>query len=182
MSIPLLVLAVLSVVGGWIGIPHVIAEILPWDPENKLEHWLEAFVAPIMASAPAEGLIEWGLMSISVTGAILASLLAYVLYCKFPSVPEQLAEKFKFVYIAIKNKYFVDEFYEASFINPLIRASEEMWLHVDVRIIDRVTYWLTDLSKGLGEFSRTIQTGNLQTYALYVTIGLATLMTLFLTL
>jgi NADH-quinone oxidoreductase subunit L len=126
--------------------------------------------------------MEWGLMSISVTGAILSALLAYVLYCRTPLIPSQLAEKFRSVHVIIQNKYFVDELYEVSFIRPMIRASEELWLHVDVRIIDRVTYWLTDISRGVGELSRSVQTGNLQTYALYVTIGLATLLTLFMTL
>lgn len=182
MAIPLGVLGILSLVGGWLGIPHVIAEILPWHPENKLEHWLGALVAPIPASQVADVAMEWGLMSVSVTGAILAALLAYVFYCRRPEVPARIAQKMKGFHLALENKYYVDEFYNMALIKPLIKVSEELWLHVDVRIIDKATHWLTDLTKGLGEFSRSIQTGNLQTYALYVAVGLATLLTLFMTL
>jgi len=182
MTLPLVILAALSIAGGWIGIPHVIADILPWHPENKLELWLGGLVAPIPASSPANVAVEWGLMSISVAGAIFSSLLAYFMYCKATHMPEKLSEKFKSLHCAITNKYYVDEFYNYAIIKPIIKTSEELWLHVDVKIIDRVTYWLTDLSSGLGHVSRSIQTGNMQTYALYVTIGLATLLTLFLTL
>jgi NADH-quinone oxidoreductase subunit L len=78
------------------------------------------------------------------------------------------------------NKYYVDEFYHSLIIKPLIRSSEELWLYVDVRIIDRATHLAADLAKGLGEFSRGIQSGNLQTYALYLVVGLAGLLSLFM--
>jgi len=182
MLIPLIVLGILSFVGGWIGIPHVIAEILPWHPENKLEHWIGSLVAPIPVSQAANVETEWALMGLSVVGAILSSSLAYLLYCKAPHLPGLIATKFRKAYDVLANKYYVDELYTSFIIRPLIRTSEELWLYVDVRIIDKVTYLASDVAKGLGEFARSIQTGNLQTYALYLVIGLATLLSLFLTL
>jgi NADH-quinone oxidoreductase subunit L len=182
MTVPLIVLAVLSVVGGWIGIPHVIAEVLPWHPENKLEHWLGALVAPAPTSQVANAAMEWSLMGISVVGAMVSAFLAYLFYCKMPRIPEELVSRIQSLHRVVSHKYYVDEFYQAVIVKPLVRVSEDLWFYVDVRIIDRVTYWLSDLSKGLGEFSKAIQTGNLQTYALYIVLGLASLLMLFLVL
>ncbi len=185
MLIPLIALAVLSIVGGWLGIPHVISEVLPAHPANVLEHWLEgSLVHPIAATAVDGGhadhaALEWGLMGLSVGLALLSAVTAYVFYIVKPEIPKLLAQKLGQAYELVFNKYYVDEIYQRYILNPLVKASEDLWLYVDVRIIDKLTYVLTDMSIGTGKMSKAMQTGNIQTYALYIVMGVAIILTIF---
>jgi NADH-quinone oxidoreductase subunit L len=171
MTVPLTVLAVLSVVGGWIGIPHIIGEILPNHPANWLEHWLSPLVsAPVIQHAEAS--TEWLLMGTSVGVAAIAALLAYHFYVKATHLPEKISKATGPVYGLISKKYLVDELYFGALINPLVSFSKLLWSKVDVGVIDRATYILSDLVKGGGGAVRSAQTGNLQQYALYFCLGL----------
>ncbi len=174
MTIPLMVLAVLSVIGGWVGIPHVISEYIGHVP-NLWEHWL----SPLIRELPqAEGAVhesqealEFGLMAISVGVAALSALAAYVMYTKKEGSSEKVAKTFGPVYNLVNNKYFVDEMYFAGIINPIISGSKNLWLYIDVNLIDKATYKITDLVRGGGTFVRSLQNGNMQQYAMYFGLG-----------
>jgi NADH-quinone oxidoreductase subunit L len=181
MTIPLIVLAILSVVGGWIGIPHVISEIIPWHPGNWLEHWLEGVVIAPKGEAHAEGhAIEVTLMCGSVILAAGSAWLASNFYLTAPQRPVALAKRFHGLYELIYNKYFVDEFYFGRIINPLVQASRGLWAYVDVNFIDKASYFISDIVVGVGSTARTLQNGNMQQYALYIAMGVAA--TIFLIL
>lgn len=181
MTIPLIVLAVLSVIGGWIGIPHVLGAVLPGHPGNLLDHWFEGVIAmPEAEGAHGSSAVEMALMGVSVSLAALSALLAYTFYVVSPEKPAQLTAKIRGFYELVADKYRVDELYFATIINPLVRASRGLWAYVDVNFIDRGTYLVTDVVRGLGSAARTIQSGNLQQYALYIALGVAA--TLFLIL
>jgi NADH-quinone oxidoreductase subunit L len=172
MTIPLMVLALLSVVGGWIGIPHVISEILPGEPMNVLEHWLEPVIKSIPNLAHGDPATEWTLMGVSVTFAIISATIAYQMYLKRPHSAEKTAKALGPVYELVSKKYLVDELYFAGIINPLIEASKGIWYYIDVNFIDKCTYWVGDLVKGAGSFVRASQNGNLQQYAMYIGLGI----------
>jgi len=182
MTIPLILLAILSVVGGWVGIPHALSEFLPGHPGNVLEHWFEGVIRlPTSGEvAHASTALEMSLMGISVSLAALSAILAYNFYVVAPEKPARLVSHFKGLYNLVYNKYFVDEFYFGKVINPLVRASKELWASVDVNFIDKATYKLSDLVRGLGSAMRTLQNGNMQQYALYIAMGVAA--TIFLIL
>lgn len=171
MTFPLMVLAVLSAVGGWIGIPHVIGAILLGHPGNFLHHWLEP-VVKMADISNASAIAEWSLMGISVCGAAIAAVVAYRFYVVQPEKPKELVQKIEPVYVAVSNKYFVDEFYFGRIINPLVEMSRGLWAYIDVNFIDKTTCLLTDLVKSAGGGLRQIQNGNLQQYALYITLGI----------
>jgi NADH-quinone oxidoreductase subunit L len=181
MGVPLVVLAILAIFGGWLGIPHVISAILPGHPANLLEGWLGSLVHKVPTSQPASVVLEWSLMSLSVLGAMGAASLAFWMYIKSPGVNLRLAQRWPGVYQFINNKFYVDEFYHGKIINPLIKASEDLWLYVDVRIIDKTTHLMTEWSQGIGQMARFLQSGNIQTYALYVIMGLAIIISLVVT-
>lgn len=181
MLFPLCVLAFLSVVGGWIGIPHALGEILPGHPENLLEHYLHHVITPIPNMPEANHVLEYALMGVSVLLAAISAGIAYHLYVRSPEIPNKLATSLGSVYRAVYNKYYVDEAYFAGIINPLVAFSKRLWFHVDVNFIDKTTYVLADLMKGGGSFVRSLQTGNLQQYALYIGLGLVTALTVILT-
>lgn len=180
MTIPLIVLGVLSVIGGWIGIPHVIGAVLPGHPGNGLEHWLEHLVHEPTLRQAYGAATEWALMGISVSLAVLAALLAYNFYVTNPERPAKFTAKIQGLYNLVYNKYFVDEFYFARIINPLVEASRALWAYVDVNFIDRTTYVVSDMVRGVGSAARSFQTGNLQQYAMYIALGLAVTMFLIL--
>lgn len=170
MTIPLIVLAVLSVIGGWIGIPHVIGEHLGHLP-NVWEHWLHPIITPIPGWQPIDHATEWTLMGVSVGLATISAIVAYQFYVKSPETPKKFAEKIKPLYTLVYNKYFVDEGYFAFIINPLVSISRNTWYYIDVNFIDKMTYLAGDLAKGMGSMVRSSQTGNMQQYAMYIGIG-----------
>lgn len=171
MTIPLVILGVLSLIGGWIGIPHVIAAILPGHPSNFFADWLSPLIRPLPAAPHADVTTEWILMGVSVGLAIISAFFAYRFYAVKTEVPGKLAQKMGPVYAAVSNKYYVDEFYFGSLINPLVSLSRDLWYYVDVNFIDRITYFVSDVTKGAGSFVRSLQNGNFQQYALYVGMG-----------
>ncbi|MBX3017171.1 MAG: NADH-quinone oxidoreductase subunit L [Bdellovibrionaceae bacterium] len=171
MTIPLIALAILSAVGGFMGIPHVLGEILPGHPHHWLEHWLAGVVKPIPNMAPVDATLEFTLMGISVFLAAVSSFVAYHFYVRSPETPVRLANSMSKLHKVIYNKYYVDEIYDASIINPTIKGSEVLWYRVDVKIIDKATYLLADLTKGAGGLVRSLQNGNIQQYAMYLSLG-----------
>ncbi len=172
MTIPLIVLGILSVVGGWIGIPHVISAVLPGHPQNIFEHWLAPIISPIPNLAQGDAQTEWILMGTSVGLALVSALVAYHFYVRSPETPEKIAKGLGGVYRLISKKYLVDELYFKTIVNPLVRFSKNTWYFVDVNFIDKITYWLSDLMVGGGQVMRSAQTGNMQQYAMYIGIGL----------
>ncbi|OFZ19334.1 MAG: NADH-quinone oxidoreductase subunit L [Bdellovibrionales bacterium RBG_16_40_8] len=170
MTVPLIVLAVLSVVGGWIGIPHVIGKILPGHPENLIHEWLMPVIATINWPKISAA-TEWSLMGISVGAAGVSAWLAYECYIKNPDLIANIVKKIKPLHHAVANKYFVDEFYFSWIINPIIDLSKGLWVYIDVNFIDNITYILADLIKSAAGALKTIQNGDLQQYALYIVFG-----------
>lgn len=170
MTIPLIVLGILSVVGGWIGVPHVIGAHLGHLP-NFWEHWLEPLVRTVPGIQPFDHSTEWILMGVSVSLASISAFVAYTFYIKNPAAPEKIANSIRPVYELVDNKYLVDELYFGTIINPLVQFSKNLWYYVDVHFIDKATYLASDLVKGGGAFVRSLQNGNMQQYAMYVGIG-----------
>jgi NADH-quinone oxidoreductase subunit L len=179
MYIPLIVLGVLSVVGGWIGIPHVIGEILPGHPGNVFGHWLEPML-PKLEEGHASAVLEWSLMGISVSLAVISAWFAYDSYIRVPERPKKIAAAAGGFYRAVYNKYYVDEGYFAFIINPLVAGSKALWMYVDVNFIDKCTYWAGDLVKGAAALVKTVQNGKTQSYAMYMALGVVVIVTIAL--
>ena len=140
---------------------------------NVLEHWFTGVIKPIPNLETASALTELGLMGVSVSVAALSAVFAYYCYILKPERPAQMVSRMRGLYELVYNKYFVDEFYFARIINPLVEGSKNLWAYVDVNFIDKTTYVISDAVRGLGSSARTFQTGNIQQYALYIAIGVA---------
>ena len=180
MTVPLIVLAVLSVIGGWIGIPHVIGAILPGHPHNVWAEWLAPVITKVPNLPEFDVTTEWILMGASVGLATLSALVAYHFYVRKPELPGKFANSIKPAYELVYNKYLVDELYFGSIINPLVRLSKNVWYYVDVHFIDKATYLAGDLVKGGGSLVRSLQTGNLQQYAMYIGVGIVVALSVIL--
>ena len=163
MTLPLIVLALLSAVGGLMGIPH-----MSW-----LEHWLEP-VIPAHEAAAAGAVspdMEWILMGASVAGAVIGISVAFGLYRNLAK-PAALKQRFAGVYRVLENKWYVDEIYEAIFIRPIQALSQGLWKSFDVGVIDRIVVGLGKASAWTGQTVRVLQTGSIQAYALVLLLGI----------
>jgi len=185
MTVPLMVLAGLSLIGGYIGIPHVL---------GGANH-IHEFLAPVLGggAAPAkahagisilsqawasggeggghEAALELLMMVVSVVIALIGIGIAYLFYVKNPALPKLIAERRKGLYNLVFNKYYVDELYEILFINSLKNLGTGLWKGFDEFIIDGSINGIAYLIGGLSGMMKRIQTGLVQNYAFSMIIG-----------
>jgi NADH-quinone oxidoreductase subunit L len=167
MTFPLQVLALLSAVGGLMGIPH-----MSW-----LEHWLEPVIPAhegshaVAVSGAVDPQMEWILMGVSVAGALLGIVFAFKLYRNLKGV-QTLAQRFSVLHKILENKWYIDELYEALLIQPIQYLSQILWKFMDVGIIDRIVLGMGRVSAWTGQTVRLMQTGSIQVYALMLLVGL----------
>lgn len=174
MTIPLIILAVLSVIGGWIGIP----EVFSGEHGNQFHNWL----APIFHDAELK-LAQYGshsnteellLMTISVIAVLGGIFAAYKIYTQKRDIAEKVAAKFKGIYTLLWNKYYVDEIYEAAVIQPIQKSSEKiLWKIADNKIIDGLVNALARIVDEISGIIKKMQTGVAQFYALVMMGGIA---------
>jgi NADH-quinone oxidoreductase subunit L len=171
MTIPLIILAILSVFAGWLGVPHGLATILPGHPGNVLEHWLSGVIRPIPNMEHADIGLEMTLMVVTTILGLGTAALAYILYVKKPAVVNKFVTSIKGLHQVVYNKYWVDEIYSGAILKPLIEMSKALWVYVDVGVIDKATYKLTDFIRSAGDGIRSIQSGQIQAYTLVLVLG-----------
>jgi NADH-quinone oxidoreductase subunit L len=163
MLVPLMILAVLSLVGGLVG----------WG--NHFEH----FLAPVfgtgkLTAETASGITEGLLMSVSVAVAFAGWGLAYLLYYKRPELPQKIADALGGFYQAVVRKYYVDELYAALFVKPLIDGSTRiLWQGVDRNLIDAAVNDAGDGARHVSDEARHMQSGNIRSYAGWIAAGSA---------
>ncbi len=165
---PLVVLAILSFVGGWIGIggrfEHFLAPVFQSGAASELAH-------ETAGEAASKG-TETLLMLISVGAALLGLLLAWTLYFRRPQLPARIATSLGGLYRAVVNKYYIDELYSVLFIKPVIEGSTEiLWHGVDQGAIDATVNNSASAARHLSDEARHMQSGNLRSYAGWVAAG-----------
>ncbi len=174
MTIPLIVLAVLSVVGGFIGMP----EFIIGKHGNLFEGWLEPVFEPSirkMAQFSMHSHTEEILfMAISIAAALGGIYAAFTIYTKRREIADKTSNTFKGLYNTLLNKYFIDEIYESAVIKPIRNRSESfLWKVTDVKIIDGLVNGTASLIVYLSGVLKKLQTGLVQFYALSMLIGVA---------
>ncbi|MCI0412056.1 NADH-quinone oxidoreductase subunit L [bacterium] len=203
MTIPLIILAALSIVGGWMGIPKVLH--IPSMPVD-LYHWLE----PVTGSIHAEGTevshgLEIALMAGSVVVALAGIGLAYMMYLRRPEVAEKMAATYPGLHRLLFRKYYVDEIYNAVIIQPM-KTLCLFFAAFDLKVIDGIvngSAWATlrtsiasiwfdinfvDLAVNLvgaivryfGGLVRKMQTGVVQNYGLISLYGFFVLLAVYM--
>ena len=179
MTVPLMVLAVLAIVGGWIGMPHI------FGVTNYFEHWMEPVVSGgaghqavshALASAGSDASMEWGLMAFSVILVLISIYLARLFYKSKTELATSLKGKMSGVHQLLLNKYYVDEIYGAIIVRPLIFISMLLWKIFDVIIIDGMINSAAMVYDGASDMFRRIQSGRVRSYATLFVIGVVALM------
>jgi len=160
MTVPLVILAVLSIVGGWVGLPE------HWLWGNRLGEFLAPVTGHPHAAEHAGILGEGALMLIATTFAVAGATLAYVFYVRLPGLPMVLSWRLRGAYETLLNKYWIDELYDAVFVQPYVRISTLLWQVADQQLIDGFVNGVAGAIGANGDVWRRAQTGNVQHYAL----------------
>jgi NADH-quinone oxidoreductase subunit L len=175
MTVPLILLAILSTVGGWVAAPHLVGGT---DYFEKFLHPVFATYAPAVAEGATEALESPGVMLFhALTGwpvliALAGLLTAWWFYIKSPQTPKKLADSLRAPYTLVLHKYYVDELYNAAIIQPLLWISTNvLWHVVDETVIDGTVNGVARVARESGSELREIQSGNARSYATWVVIG-----------
>ena len=177
MTVPLWILAILSIIGGWIGIPWIGSlNLFPqWlEPVMKGKEVVSQMTAGHIAHAVHHSLSFELLMAlVSVIIAAIGIFIAHKLYIKQPELPDRLTYgRFFPVYHLVLDKYRIDELYDRLFVRPTLWLSDKvLWKVFDDKVIDGTVNGIAYVAKGWGGWTRRLQTGFVQNYALMYVIG-----------
>ncbi len=169
MVVPLMILAVLSIVGGWLAAPAML---------NMGPDYFAKFLQPVFGGVEAVGVeaeahsLELWLAGVAAMTAFIGFLVALWLYVKRPEKAEGLAKSLRRAYIILLNKYYVDELYAALIVKPLLWVSTNvLWKAADVAGIDGTVNAIADGTTAIGDRVRRTQSGNTRSYAVWVVVG-----------
>ena len=202
MTVPLMVLAFLSICGGWFAIPVL------WGEKNAFGDFLEPVLRGVKTETAAVELgahslfKEYLLMFSSLGIALLGLWLAYTVYLKNPKLHGQIAAKWPKLHNLLVNKYYVDEIYDALFMNRmkdlstafglfdakvidglgvdgagwLARVSSRLSMWWDKWIVDGLVNLVGKVTRGFSVPVRMLQTGVFSSYAVLILLGLVVLL------
>ncbi|MGA2405095.1 MAG: NADH-quinone oxidoreductase subunit L [Syntrophobacteraceae bacterium] len=192
MTVPLLILAVLSIFGGYIGVPeslgggNLVEHFL--DPVIGLGHdkLLQAAGGPALIHQVSEAVgrhsfeLEYSLMLLTTVIVLGGILLAYTMYMKRRSLPETLSAANPSFYRLLLNKWYVDELYEKTVLNPLHSISLFFWKGIDVVVIDGLVNGTAAFFMKCGVLLKSSQTGYVQRYAVSFLVGVFVLVAYYM--
>lgn len=164
-TVPLMFLAVGAIAAGWVGIPPVFME-----HGDKIGE----FLAPVLGHPEGHGTHaqEYFVMGASVFVAVAGWVIAILMYLKMTDLPEKLYTALKPVHTLLYNKYWIDELYSKTIVQPVLRACDKFVLgFVDTIIIEGIVNGVPNLIGAFSKKFREIQTGFLSNYGLVMAIG-----------
>jgi NADH-quinone oxidoreductase subunit L len=172
MLLPLVILGILSVIGGWVGIPAALGG------HNEIEHFLDpVFANPNAVEAAkttASHGLELGLAAISVLTALIGFYIAFVFYYKKPGTAASVAQRAPALYRLVENKFYVDEFYGAFIVTPLLMFTRLILGGlIDTGIVNGSGTLAAAITRGLGAATNRTQSGNIRSYAGWLALGAA---------
>jgi NADH-quinone oxidoreductase subunit L len=162
MTIPLMILAFLSLTGGWIALPALFGG----------KDYFAEFLSPIFGMGEVAGSesmqsLEHTLSLVAVVAATAGLLVAWRMYAKGAGRP-----KMEGFYKVLYNKYYVDELYGALVVGPLVWLSRNvLWKVLDDGVIDGAVNGIASISSAVGDTVRHTQSGNTRSYAVWVLVG-----------
>jgi NADH-quinone oxidoreductase subunit L len=186
MTGPLVVLGVLTVVGGWLNLPRAITGMLPLGPSEVLDRWLEPVVGGATARITAgateiQAANEQLLMGLAVVIAVAGIAFALVRLKPARLVPKRGAPPEEGLERVVANKYYVDEGLDRVVVNPTYAISRNfLWRFVDVGVIDGLfVNGSAAVARGFGWMGSRLQSGNLGIYAWVLVVGVVAMLGAF---
>jgi NADH-quinone oxidoreductase subunit L len=162
-TIPLVILAILAAVGGLISLPG--------------NSWLNHFMAPLFKKAHEAHHLDgtaYALMGVATVGALIGIGIAYAKYIKKSEVPAP-DEDIKGIASVLYNKYYVDEVYDALFVNPLKRLSHFFRNYFEV-VFSEVVFGFGKIASAMGNQGKAVQNGSVGFYLLAFVVGVASIL------
>jgi NADH-quinone oxidoreductase subunit L len=162
MTVPLMILAFLSLTGGWFAAPAL------WGGKD----YFSEFLSPVFGAGEAVGReasasLEHWLSIVAVIAATAGLLVAWQMYKK--NVQQGKSEG---LHKLLYNKYYVDEIYQAAIVSPLVWLSRNvLWKVVDAGVIDGTVNGVAHGAEAVGDTLRHTQSGNTRSYAVWVIVG-----------
>ncbi len=177
MTFPLMVLAVFSVIAGWVGIG------------THGGSWIHHFLNPVFTLPGSEPMAEAGhsgseqllLMGIAIAAALAGIGLAWQIYLKDIKQSDRLAAQFSGLHKVLTHKYYVDEFYDAVFVTPIKNISIALWRGFDAVVIDGTVNGIGWFVSIIGQLLRYFQSGYVRTYTTMFVIGVIAVLGFYLT-
>jgi len=161
MTVPLVILAVLSIATGYVGIPE--------------------FLAPVFEGGDgAHGGGAMGIMLLATAMGLLGIGGAYYAYVLHPSLPDRWAHQWRTAYEWSFHKWYFDEAYDRSIVRPTFTVAAELWKRIDVAVIDGAVNGVARAIAWGAWFLRLVQSGQTQHYALGMALGAVVILTLLM--
>ncbi len=168
---PLIALAILSIAGGYLGLPKLIGDLF-----GGLPNYIEQYLEPVFANANAYMLahahpeqhshtLEWGMMAGSVVIALIGISIAALLYLVNPELPKKFTTAFPALHRAVYNKWYIDELYDFMIVNPCKALGNFLWKGFDVLVVDGVVNGVAQAVMAVGGVVRYLQSGQIYNYA-----------------
>jgi NADH-quinone oxidoreductase subunit L len=175
MALALIVLAIGSVIAGYAGLPPLLGG----------GDWFARYLEPSFGAASVEEVVEHGLegtlMLVSVAAALAGIGIAFYFFLKNRRAADAAADRFAGVRTLLLNKYYVDEIYDATIVQPIRIVSQEgLWKVVDVKLIDAAVNGVGQTVAGSSEAVRRLQTGSVRAYAASVFFGVVAILGYYL--
>ncbi|HVQ13426.1 MAG TPA: NADH-quinone oxidoreductase subunit L [Vicinamibacterales bacterium] len=176
MAWPLIVLAIGSIVAGYAGLPHVL-----WGSD-----WFARFLEPsfsgvVIGEAADAAELEGTLMIVSTVVAVSGIGIAMYFFLKHRDAATVVAARFAGLYRLLVHKYYVDEIYDATIVQPIRIVSQEgLWKTVDVRAIDGTVNLVGRVVEGSSQELRRTQTGSVRAYAASLFLGVVLILGYYL--
>lgn len=181
MALVLVILAVGSVLAGYVGVPHALGG------HDPLGAWLAPSFqppgaeGPEAAADPEAAVLELSLMGVSSAVAIGGILLASFIWLRRRELAAALARRFVGVYTLLLNKYYVDELYDAAVVRPIQVGSEQgLWRGFDVAVVDGAVNGAGAIVAEGSSLLRRLQTGSVRAYAGSMFIGVIVILGYYL--
>jgi NADH-quinone oxidoreductase subunit L len=170
LTIPLVLLAILSVSAGWVGLP---------SEEMNL---IEPFLSHVVGTHHKE--LDLALQPLLIGIAVIAGIsgigLAYFFYMKRRDIPEKISNSFRPLYLLSYHKFYIDEIYDTVFVRGSIAFARALWKGFDVLIIDGLVNGVAEAVRSWGRQMRYFQTGQLQHYAMGMALGIFIIVSIYL--
>jgi NADH-quinone oxidoreductase subunit L len=170
MTGPLVILGILTVVGGALNVPHL------FGGHERLTEWLEPVVRFALERWPLTlppATVEWALVVAAVVTGLVGLLVGYLLTRARPiPTPREAPEERGFARV-LNRKYYVDELYDAVFVRPLVWLSDRvLWKTIDKAVVDGIfVHGGVFASRWAGRIGSRLQNGQLGVYAVLFVIG-----------
>ncbi len=165
---PLVILAILSVIGGFIGVPQAMGG------HDEIGHFLEPVLGAVPRVAGESSGLELSLSASAVAIGLLGLLVVHIMYKAKPELPGKLAAQFRGLYTLLLNKYWVDQLYGAIVVTPLLLISRYLLKAlIDRGIIDGAGLAAGATAQGFGAIVQRVQSGNIRSYAGWLAVGAA---------